>query len=349
MIRKEHIEQILKSYFQDRVQAYKLIDNSWEDEYRYIAIVTTVNHGHVVVKCYSDPSTDSDKIDGWAHLALAYRQHGIHTPEFYRTEAGSYRVTMTVEGHLFYIWTEEFMPEKTMDDLELDMEDLPPDFLRQLGSCMGTMHMITLRNGMQYDWSSPYVLFDPEEENYEHALQLYDGLKDTEADTRLLEEIWEIYNRKRAELQSVFHALPAGGVQGDLSMNNILVDGNQRLAGLIDYNLAGNDKFLSYMMQEGIFLCFECYREEWLDREKCAYMEQRFKYFFDGYTEQYPLTQAERSHVNVFYNIIRPFRWDKVNITLGKAEAGLWQEVNERLQWMYRELTRDDMLDYLES
>lgn len=103
------------------------------------------------------------------------------------------------------------------------------------------------------------------------------------------------------------------------------------------------------MMQEGIFLCFECYREEWLDREKCAYMEQRFKHFYNGYSQQYSLTDVERSAVKMLYNIIRPFRMDKVDTTLRKAEEGLWQEVNERLRWMHYELTRDDILAFLES
>ncbi|WP_407054766.1 phosphotransferase enzyme family protein [Paenibacillus dendritiformis] len=346
---KRHIEPILQSYVKDSILSYNLIDNSYEDEYRYIAIVETAKHGPLVLKCYSDSYTNGDKIDGWARLAQAYRQGGIRTPRFYPADNGSYSVAISVEGLPFQVWAEEYMPYPTMDDRELDMEDMSAGFLRQLGSCMGNMHTITLQERIEYDWNSPYVLLDPEEENYSDAKHWYESLQYSKADPHLVEEIWDVYNRKRKELEAAFPALPAGGVQGDLSLNNLLIDVDQQLAGIIDYNLAGQDKFVSYMMQEGIFLCFECYREERLDREACIDMERRFKHFYEGYAKEYPLTQAERGVVNVLYNIIRPFRWDKVKNTLHAAQTGAWQEVNERLRWMHRELTRDDILDYLES
>ncbi|TDL53050.1 serine kinase [Paenibacillus dendritiformis] len=349
MMTKRHIEPILQSYVKDSILSYNLIDNSYEDEYRYIVIVQTAKHGPLVLKCYSDSYTNGDKIDGWARLAQAYRQGGIRTPRFYPAGNSSNSAAISVEGIPFHVWAEEYMPYPTMDDRELDMEDMSAGFLRQLGSCMGNMHTIALQERIEYDWNSPYVLLDPEEENYSDAKHWYESLQYSKADPHLVEEIWDVYNRKRKELEAAFPALPAGGVQGDLSLNNVLIDDDQQLAGIIDYNLAGQDKFVSYMMQEGIFLCFECYREERLDREACAYMERRFKYFYEGYAKQYPLTQAERGVVNVLYNIIRPFRWDKVNNTLQAAQAGAWQEVNERLRWMRRELTREDILDYLES
>lgn len=349
MITKQHIEHILHSYVKDSILSYTIIDNSYEDEYRYIVIVQTAKHGHLVFKCYSDSYTNRDKIDGWARLAQAYREGGILTPRFYPADNGSYSAAMSVEDIPFHVWAEEYMPYPTMDDRELDMQDMSAGFLGQLGSCMGKMHTIALQERIKYDWNSPYVLLDPEEENYSDARQWYETLKYSEADYTLIEEIWDVYNRKRKELEAAFPALPAGGVQGDLSLNNLLIDDDQRLAGIIDYNLAGQDKFVSYMMQEGIFLCFECCREEGLDRETSAFMERRFKHFYEGYAKQYPLSQAERDVVNVLYNIIRPFRWDKVNNTLRAAQAGAWREVNERLRWMHRELTRVDILDNLES
>ncbi|MDT8978865.1 hypothetical protein RQP50_21745 [Paenibacillus sp. chi10] len=63
------------------------------------------------------------------------------------------------------------------------------------------------------------------------------------------------------------------------------------------------------------------------------------KYYSNSYTDsskiegqQYSLTDAERSAVNMLYNIFRPFRLDKVDTTLRKAEEGLWKEVKERAE-----------------
>ncbi|TVX93204.1 phosphotransferase [Paenibacillus agilis] len=349
MITEKQLEYLLQFYYKDTIKSFRVIDNSGEDEYRYVAIINTLNNGPIVLKCYSNPYTSSEKIDGWAHLARTYRNNGIPTPAFYHTRDGKYSITHIMEGHLFYVWAEQYMSEKTLDDLELELEQLEDDFLHQLGSCVGKMHSISLQNDISYSWDSAYVLFDEEEENYDYALQWYEGLKDTEADTHLLEEIWSIYNEKRAELQSVYSTLPAGAVQGDLSTNNLLVDHHHRFSGIIDYNLAGNEKFVTYMIQEGIFLCYECYEEEWLDTERCRYMDQRFKQFYEGYKEHYSITDAERNVITILYNMIRPFRGDKVETTLRKVEEGSWQEVNERLQWMYREITRDDIVLFLES
>ncbi|MCY7482880.1 MULTISPECIES: phosphotransferase enzyme family protein [Paenibacillus] len=349
MITKMHVENMLQEYMEDTVESYRLIDNSWEDEHRYVAIVKATSGENIVLKCYNNSYTDSSKIAGWARLASVYRRNGIATPQFFCSRNGAYGSVITIDNKQFHYWAEEFMPAKTLDDLEIDLEDLDPEFLHQVGACIGSMHTAAKREGIEYAWGSPYVLLDPDEENYSDALSWYEQLRHSQADVRLVEEIWQIYNHKRKQLEAIFPSLPAGGVQGDFSTNNILVNEEKRFAGIIDYNLAGNDKFVTYMMQEGIFLCFECYREEWLDREKCAYMEQRFKHFYNGYSQQYSLTDVERSAVKMLYNIIRPFRMDKVDTTLRKAEEGLWQEVNERLRWMHYELTRDDILACLES
>ncbi|BFH17092.1 hypothetical protein PMJ10TS2_67200 [Paenibacillus melissococcoides] len=54
MMTTRHLEHILPSYVKDSILSYNPIDNIYEDEYRYIAIVQTAKHGQLVLKCYSD-------------------------------------------------------------------------------------------------------------------------------------------------------------------------------------------------------------------------------------------------------------------------------------------------------
>lgn len=78
-------------------------------------------------------------------------------------------------------------------------------------------------------------------------------------------------------------------------------------------------------------------------------MEGRFRALYKGFIQGYPLLPLEENAINLLYNICRPFRWDKVIITLRKAELGLFTEVNDRMNWMYSELNRSDILELLKN
>lgn len=285
-----------------------------------------------------------------------FNENGIHTPNFiYTKNSNEYSVNIVDKGLKYFIWAEEYMPQSILDDVfENGYEEIDLNFLNEIGALVGKMCEISKERKIHFGWNSPFILFDkpfPEDEydeNYSNALRFYNGLKDNKKiDNKLFINIWEAYNTKRNKLKKIYSLLPKGALQCDLSSNNILLGKDKNLLGLIDYNLSGDDSYVAYAIQEFIFIAFEAYRIEWLDRKHCNYMEERFRALYKGFIQEYSQLPIEEDAIKLLYNICRPFRWDKVTITLRKAELGLFAEVNDRMSWMYSELNRSDILELL--
>lgn len=105
----------------------------------------------------------------------------------------------------------------------------------------------------------------------------------------ILEKIWENYNEIRERIKIGYDILPNGAIQGDLSTNNILVDTNHSLCGIIDFNIGGNDVFVNHMLQEGIFLAYWS-DDFWNTEEELVEMEGKLSKYLEGYCENYTST-----------------------------------------------------------
>ena len=117
------------------------------------------------------------------------------------------------------------------------------------------------------------------------------------------------------------------------------MDNNYRLKGVLDFNIAGNDVFVNHVMQEGIFLSFIS-DTFWNTEDELCVMANKFSRFMTGYSTNYELSKEELGIVDLLYQIIRPFRMEKVYTTIKEAKKGNYEEVNKRLKWMESELGR---------
>lgn len=351
-----NIEQHIKWFTNEEIKDYKLIDNSRsEKEIRLIFIITLKSEKKIVVKAYSDTITTIEKIQAWSKLAKDYKENKIKTADFLpRQDLGGYGVNVIDNDMEYCIWAEEYMSQPSLDAVGNNgYEGTDISFLNDIGSMVGRMCSVSKKSNVRFGWNGPYILFEKpyeDDENYTNALRLYNGLSgNNNINNELNQFIWETYNEKREKLKSFYAFLPSGAIQCDLSENNILVNEDENLSGIIDYNISGDDHYIAYAIQEFIFIAFEAYKEEWLDREHCLYMEERFKALYKGFFGEYCLSHLESESINLLYNICRPFRFDKVIITLRKANEGLYKEVNDRLDWMLRELTRTNISEFINN
>lgn len=330
-----------------------LINRCRKDEDRFIHIVKAENNESFVIKFYKNNYNTIEKVNGWATLARIYKKHEINVPEFKKFKDGNYSILNEYDGASYLVWVEEYICKKTLDDLNLD-KNMSENFLNQLGSCLGKMHNAAKKDNLKFNWNSPWVLFDKFseddefDENYLNAYSLYNELKNLPVDVNLIENIWKDYNKKRDNLKNGYDKLPNGAVQGDLSTNNILVDDNNNMYGIIDFNIAGNDIFVNHLMEEGIFLSYAS-DDFWNTPEEILKMESKLSNFIKGYCENYTLSPKEINKMKCLYQIIRPFRMEKVYPTIRLAhEKKDFDKINKRLQWIYSEMnTPFNVLDIL--
>lgn len=320
-----------------------LINRCRKDEDRFIYIVKLENNESFVIKFYKNNYNTIEKVNGWAKLAKIYKKHELKVPEFKRFEDGNYAILNEDDGASYLVWAEEYICKKTLDDLNLD-NNMSEDLLGQLGHYLGKMHDAAKKECIKFNWNSPWVLFDnfseddKFDENYLNAYSLYIELKVLPVDLHLLENIWKCYNKIRDKLKIGYDKLPNGAVQGDLSTNNILLDNNHNLYGIIDFNIAGNDVFVNHMMEEGIFLSYAS-DNFWNTPEEILNMEINLSNFIEGYCKNYTLSHEEIDKIECLYQIIRPFRMEKVYPTIRLAhEEKDFEEINKRLQWIYSEM-----------
>lgn len=115
-----------------------------------------------------------------------------------------------------------------------------------------------------------------------------------------------------------------------------MVNGNNPIA-IIDFNQSGND-----MMQWAVYLIYG-YFGEGIKTDQ----EENLKNYFNGYTQNYTMVKEEIECINSLYNIIRPFRYEMVELALGEAKQGYILKVNEHLRWVLYEISRDSIVKYL--
>ncbi|KHL97017.1 hypothetical protein QW71_03625 [Paenibacillus sp. IHB B 3415] len=346
----ELIESGLKLFFVKNHEIVRIINNSRANEKRYISLAKVDDQLSIVIKMYSSSYVDSLRINSWKRLADCFREEGIVTPKFLPSLRGELAEGLMLEGCIFYIWVEEYIASKYQFGKEIKLEEQPLSAFYRIGQMKGKMHRVALENQIQCDWVSPWRLYEPftaedeYDENYSNASWLYHSFKDTKESGQAIEEIWSIYNDKRTELRDIYNYLPTGQVQGDFSPANFIVNAQDSIVGIYDYNLSGSDAFISDCIQEGIFLAYECYDTEWFDEEHVQVMDMRFKEYMKGYTTEYPINDIEFKATGLLYNISRPARFDKVALTIKKYNEKKIDEVNERLLWMRTEMKKPNII-----
>ncbi|MGL4335683.1 MAG: phosphotransferase [Turicibacter sp.] len=348
---RELILRTISLFRTDELREIEIINNCRSDEERYIVFTTFATDEKIVFKIYLNSYTTLQNIETWATLSKSYSDHQIKTPLFLKSSQGSYGQTVEINQKVYHVWAEEWVDSlfcKGEDGVNLEAQS--EDFIYQLGTLHGRMHQISKEQNIQGNCKSPWVLFetfsaDEEyDENYENAYWLFSELNQTAADQYLLQAIWSSYTKKRQELEVLFKVLPQGMVQGDLSPRNLIISNDHELIGIYDYNLSGNDIYISECIQEAIYICYECYDEEWFDEPHTEYMDARFKAYVRGYEHTYGLNEDEQKAIDLVYNISRPFRWAKVKLTLDKLKENKIEDVNTRLKWMQQELNKKNVM-----
>ena len=309
----------------------------------------------LVIKHLSNTFSDRRRIGGWFRLMEEYRRLGLYCPAVVPNLMGGLLHCDTRDGRDYYTYAEEYAVYETAEHIgRANWQDeqghacFMPDVLRFLGRVASAKLDIL-------DWSSAYCLLEPfcapdtTDEATECAVAFVDYIREQlPAHLPRAEALLELFYRRQEELRRVYPSLPTSCFQADLNDGNILLDGQNRFVGLIDFNLCGREPILNYAVREALWgvsdrrlLGEKDSRLYFYDRELDAL---RMKLFLEnmGYIQEtYEFSELEREVFPVLFRYLNSFWWFHLEeLQLIREDD---RKITQLLDWLEHSMTRDDI------
>lgn len=283
MVETEVVEALLKRYgFDAAITEQKPYIHAIEDEgwMKLIFRVTLADGRMLVLKILheeEDTHAEMAKVERQSAFSELMRTHGIHTPTRYQAN-GRYCTPLTYRGKPCIVTAEDWCGE--------EIKEITAAIAYQIGELMARMHTLSLENGGKIGRGT---LFSAAYENDVDAFPRFCELtKDARLDQETVTQIKALHDEKLAKLRAVWESLPKAAVQGDISVNNLVLaeDG----LTVFDYNNAGDEVLISDLVMEGLLTAYEM---DLPANTPSAYRTQLFPAFLEGYLSVRSLNAAE--------------------------------------------------------
>lgn len=293
----------------------------------------------ILVMKIAKNNSGQNKIENWVVLSNVYRSLGYQTPKFYKTLQNRLVVELSdVNGEYFDVWCEEFIASSPKVD------GFDRSSIRQaVGEMIG--RVATATKELDIPYSTCYVVFgeqDSEDEDRNLMKTVYKTFKGNEqVDQMLLEYLYLQFNTLKKELKAR-DDLPCGFFQGHLKCSNLLLE-NKLLCGVMNYTESGRAVVMNYLINEGVYEEEHVIRDLWLDESYNDHADLAFKDLINAFKRHYVLSPKEIELFPLVYKVIRPFKHSFLNGLLRCYQYEDYVEVNCRLQWMAKEIEREDL------
>lgn len=349
------MEYPISLYYDTEEPDVKILDlRRGDDDHRKVYL-TDDGHRKLVIKNISNTFSDKRRIPGWFALMDEYRRIGLYCPAVVPNLSGELLHCDTVDGRDYYTYAEEYSVYETAEHIGSEnYKDAQghnlfmPDVLRSLGKIAAARLDIL-------DWPSAYCLLEPfcapdtTDEATECAVAFMDYVRENiPAYLPRAEELLNIFYKRQEELKAVYHLLPVSCFQADLNDSNILLDGNNRFVGLIDFNLCGKEPVLNYAAREALWGVLD---------KRLTGEDGSHPYFYDsklddlrirlfleniGYIQEYyTFSKIERDVFPILFRYMNSFWWQHLNeIKLIKEDE---QKITQLFDWLEHQMTRDDI------
>ena len=240
--------------------------------------------GKYVIKIASNSFTTAQRVNAWPALIAEYRKMGCCSPEMSLSRNGQYAEEFVSDGRRYVVWEEELAKLPFAEKLPASILNGPngqPHYYEGLIRFMGK---VAQRKLSGFPGKSGWVRLEPfgdDEETDEttECFQTFDWMVRQKAPSFV--DRWQgirfLYEENRKKLEKLYDRLPTSVFQGDGGEANLLLDNEGGFAGLIDYNLAGEDTalnmFISFCMFSGMYSRLS--DEEVLAPDELPYLNRR--------------------------------------------------------------------------
>ena len=349
------MEYPISLYYNSEVSDVKTLDLCrGDDDYRKVHIVDD-GHRKLVIKYLSNTFSDKRRIEGWFRLMDEYRKIGIYCPRVVPNLNGELLHCDTMDGRSYYTYAEEYAIYETAEHIGKDKykdaqghDCFTPDVMRSLGKVASAKLNIL-------DWASAYCLLEPfcapdtTDEGTECAIKFVDYIRENlPAYSQRAESLLELYYKRQDELRAVYHLLPTSCFQADLNDSNILLDGDNKFMGLIDFNLCGKEPILNYAVREALWGISDnrlfgeqgsrlYFYDKELDNLRINLFLENISYI----QETYKFSSFEREVFPILFRYINSFWWFHLNEI--KLIKGSEHKTGQLLDWLEWQMTRDDV------
>ena len=297
-------------------------------------IKCSISDGDFLIRIYRDDFTTFEGLEMQGTLCELLRINGCPVPKRLKTSEGFYFHSIAESKNQLLVTLEQWMPGQ-----EVEVTDLSKQLLRHLGQILGKMHRISENHDLHFNYGTYWGMFGGNfsEEPGIHddieveSINLRNALVKVDVDKQLVNLVFQLFSNNREALRQVWSQLPKGAVQGDLSPNNILLDHHGKLQAIIDFNIAGEEVFIAHAIGEGIFLSYELLGDQG---------DEHYKDFMSAYLEERPLSPIEEHAFPLIVQVVRPFRFRRIQRIVKLCEAGERNKVEEELRTICNLLTK---------
>lgn len=256
-----------------------------------------------IIKFILEEEHPQKLIEEQSIFSESIRESGIITPKRFKCN-GAYCIELLVEELNYSVTLEEYIGE--------ELNFINDKVVEEIATLMAKMHLISEKKDLHIQRNTIWDLFN-------ETTDISRGYKDfceyrktdidfTRYDIGLYEKIITLYEERLSRLKNIWPKLPKYATQGDYSINN-LVYGNDKIEGIFDYNIAGDEVLVSDMIIEGLLVSYEMDIDNLLTHDD---KDRMFKIFVRKYMECRELNQDELNIMNDIYAVVFPFWWTRI-------------------------------------
>lgn len=289
----EVIEEILKLYgIDERVTAQNAYIHAIENDGRMKLIfrITLSSGRALVIKLLhesDDINAEAERVESQSRFSEVMRLSCIKTPMRYKS-GGKHVVPFTYHALPCIVTVEDWCGE--------EIKEISTSIAYQIGCLMARMHSFSLAKGCKIGCGT---LFSAAYENDVDAFASFCKITNNDKlDQAVVKAIKALRDEKLEYLRSVWDSLPKSAVQGDISINNLVLSDDGLT--VFDYNNAGDEVLISDLVMEGLLTAYEMDLPSGTSE---AYREELFPALLRGYLSVRPLSEAESKAAWVAYTL----------------------------------------------